>query len=223
MVFKFSIIEVTMEANFPSNSLRVRQDPEPDEEPKEKVLKVVTNGVIQRKKPLGKRVVDMFFKTDGKSLGEYLRDEVLVPAFRDMVTDAITQGAERMFYGDSRGSRRGRSDTGHTRYSNRYSANPARSAIRDEPRTMSRRARVIHDFDEIILATRAEAQDVLEHLALLIDKYESASVADLYDMVGVTGSFADRQYGWTDLEGTDIAKIRAGYLLNLPEPDLLKK
>lgn len=84
---------------------------------------------------------------------------------------------------------------------------------------MSRKARANHDFYEIIIPTRPEAEAVLEGLFALLDEYEVASVADLYEMVGESSQFTDRNWGWTDLRGSDIRRVREGYLLDLPRPE----
>lgn len=86
-----------------------------------------------------------------------------------------------------------------------------------DPRpVLSRQARANHDFGEIILATRAEAEDVLEQLRELINQYEIATVSDLYQLVGHTGEFTDDKWGWDDLRSASIRPIRGGYLLNMP-------
>ena len=86
---------------------------------------------------------------------------------------------------------------------------------------MSNRARANHDFDEIVLATRAEAEEVIDNLFALVDSYDTATVADLYGMVGQTGSYTDEKWGWSDLRGTSISRVKGGYLLDLPRPQYL--
>jgi len=109
---------------------------------------------------------------------------------------------------------------------NRYSSSPYRNRNL-EPREdrsrqqMSRRARASHDFDEIILHTRAEANEVLERLYDLVSQYGEAKVADLYDLVGVEGNYTDNRWGWQNLRGADVVRVRDGYLLDLPRPEPL--
>ena len=86
---------------------------------------------------------------------------------------------------------------------------------------MSRRARASHDFDEIILASRVEAEEVIDRLFDLVSRYESATVADLYEMVGVTGNFTDDKWGWTNIRGAGVTRVRNGFLLDLPRPEPL--
>lgn len=74
----------------------------------------------------------------------------------------------------------------------------------------------MHDFSDIILASRADAEEVLDRLRDLVSQYDVATVNDLYDLVGLTGEFTDDKWGWTDLRTASVRVVRGGYLLNLP-------
>lgn len=223
--------------DYPSNSRKAKADPKaaaPKPEPKadaeKKQVKQITVGkVTRRKKTLGKRIVETFGGSDAQSVGSYILSDVLLPAAKDMVADAVSQGIEKMLFGEARG-RRGRTSSSsrpgsgpyraYDSYSpnSRYAVNPGNR--REEPRReMSRRSRSIHNFDEIVLDSRAEATEVLDNLQNLINQYEVATVADLYSMVGVTGDFTDEKWGWFNLEDSEIRHSRGGYLLDLPRPE----
>ncbi len=209
---------------FPANSHKSKA-PVPKKEEKPKLEKVVAGEVLRRKKPLGKRIAETFGATDMKSVGGFVLIDVLVPAAKDMVADAISQGIERMLFGEARSlSRRPNKqyhNSGYVSY-NRYSPS---SANRESPpfrgSGISRRSRATHNFDEIILETRAEAEEVIERLFDLIERYQSATVADLYELVGIQGSYTDDKWGWIDIRGAGITRIRNGYLLDLPRPEPL--
>lgn len=192
--------------NYQANSHKSKAGPE--KEPK-KVEKVVSGEVVQRKKPLGRKIADTFTGDDMQSVGGYILFEVMLPAAKTMISDAVSQGIERLLFGDSRP--RGR--TNYTSY-NRMSGSSA--TRKDEPRTISRHARATHDFDEIVVESRGEAAAVLDQLTELIDRYNVATVNDLYELVGITGTFADDKWGWTDLRSASVRRVRDGYLLDLP-------
>lgn len=203
--------------SFPSNSRRVTRTPE--EQPKE-VTRVTTGEVIRRKQPLGRRFSQSLIGGDAQSAWGYIFGEVLIPAARDMIADAVTGGVERMVFGDSghRGGRRP-SRSGYTPY-NRYSGSSGRNDRgRDDRRDISRHARATHKFDEIIIDSRHEAQEVLNNLEEMIHRYEFVSVSTLYELVGISSNFAERKYGWTDLRDARIVRVRNGYLLDLPRPE----
>jgi hypothetical protein len=214
--------------DFPSNSKSEKVlSPEQEESTEEKVvLKVVTGNVVRRKKPLGNRFMETFFGGDGHSVVDYVIKDVLLPAAKDMVADAVSQGIERMIFGESRapGGRRASArgiNNGPVNYG-RYSAtSPVRKDPREESRPISRRSRSSHDFDEIILATRGEADEVIDKLYDMLQRYGTVSVSDLYELVGSSASYTDEKWGWTDLRRAGVTRTRNGYLLNLPAPEPL--
>ncbi len=213
---------------FPSNSHRSKSAPVTDEKPSKddkQVTKVVTNKVSQRKKPISKRLSETFFGGDAAGVGQYIMMDVILPAMKDALSDAVSQGIDRILFGESRSSGR----TRHARSENRNGfvsynrfANNQRDSRRDEPRQMSRRARSTHNFDEIVLATRVEADNVLTRMDDLIERYGEATVADLYGLVDITASHTDDKWGWKeDLHAARVQRIRDGYLLNMPRPEPL--
>ncbi|ADD81065.1 gp067 [Rhodococcus phage ReqiPoco6] len=220
--------------DYPSNSQKPKAAKKPvagqeGKDEQKKVVKQITVGeVTRRKKPLGRRVMETFGGSDAQSVGAYIVQDVLLPAAKDMVADAVSQGIEKMLFGEARG-RRGRSSapsrpagSGYTSYNsyspnNRYSVNPGH---RPEPRReMSHRGRALHHFDEIVLDSRAEAMEVLENLDAMTQEYGTASVSDLYNMVGITPSFTDEKWGWVDMRAATVRHISGGYLLDLPRPE----
>lgn len=216
-----------MESNYPSNSNKQKKTEVPAKETEPKKVEQITSGnVVRRKKPLGKRFAETFVGGDAKGVVGYVVYEVLIPAARDMVADAGREAIERMLYGEQRsphrrgGSARPSGANGYVSY-NRFA--PGQSSSRnDDPRpSLSRKARASHDFDEIILASRVEAEEVIDRLFDLVSRYESATVADLYEMVGVTGNYTDDKWGWSDIRGAGVTRVRNGYLLDLPKPEPL--
>jgi hypothetical protein len=156
--------------------------------------------------------------------------DILVPAAKDAIADSTTAAVERKLFGQVRsGARRGArsvgssSATGHVNYNSPFRSSSNSPLRRQDPREVSKQARATHDFDEIILNNRADAEQVIDALFELISRFEQASVADLYELVGVTPSFVDPKWGWTDLRGAKVTRVRnGGYLLDLPKPDPLE-
>jgi hypothetical protein len=216
-----------MSTEFPSNRHKDKAEDTVVKPEKKEVTQVTQNQVVQRKKSVGKRLTETFVGGDARSVWAFVALDVLVPAARDMLADAVSQGAERMIYGEAQsvGRRSGRRPSGgqHISY-NKYSGSRRLGPPDERSRHeigMSRRARAAHDFNEIVLATRIEAEEVLERLFDLLEKYEVATVADLYDLVGITGTHVDDKWGWVDLRGANIRRVRDGYLLDVPRPEPL--
>jgi len=206
-----------MDSEFPPNSARAKMESSEPETPEDKKVEaVVTGEVKRRKKPLGKRFHETFFGGDAKGTAQYVIFSVLIPAAKDMLVEAGAQGIEKLVYGESkrRGSYRGVAPTGRIAY---HQMTPS-----DRPppaQTISPRARARHEFDEIILQSRGEAEEVLDRMFDLLSRYDSVSVADLYELTGVQSAYTDQKWGWTDLRGSSVHRTRAGgFLLDLPEP-----
>jgi len=79
-----------------------------------------------------------------------------------------------------------------------------------------------HETGDIILASKAEAEMVLDGLSTIISQYDVASVADLHDLVGLPTTFVDNNWGWTRIGGSNIRQIREGFLLDLPPVESIK-
>jgi hypothetical protein len=209
--------------DYPANSKATPPRRERSDEPK-KIDAVVTGEVLRKKKSLRKRLSETFVGGDARSVSSYVFLDVLVPAAKDAISDAFSQGIEKMLFGEARSpSRRSASrygsNTGYTSY-NRFTPNSPLKT-RDDSRSLSRRSRATHNFDEIILATRVEADEVVDRLFNLLQQYEQATVADLCELVGITAQFTDEKWGWTDLRGAGVSRVRNGYLLDLPKPEPL--
>lgn len=212
----------TLADNYPSNTKgaktakKAKSDPvkSPDEK---KTEKVVTGKVKQQKRSLSKRLAETFLEDDTKSVGSYILYDVLIPAAKDLISDMITGAVDMALFGERRRGARTIRDRGHsyTNYNASYRGRQTGPALREE-RDISRGARARHDFGEIVLESRGEAEDVLSHLVDMTIDYGQATVADLYDLLGITSNFTDNKYGWTDLRNASVSRVRGGYLINLP-------
>lgn len=213
-----------MDPAFPSNSRETpRQSaPTPREEEK-RVQRVVPGQVTRRKTPLGKRMSQNLIGGDVQSVWGWMFGDVLIPAARDMIADALTGGIERAIFGESHGPSRGRSRSrsgGPIPYNMMSSRGTTR---RDEPRrNESRRSRQSHTLDEVLIPTRVAADEVLDRLDYYCDKYGHVSVADYYELCGISGNWTDDKWGWTDVRDAYVSRTRGGdYLVNLPKPEPL--
>lgn len=212
------------EVELPGNSNKSKT---PQERPE--VQRVTTSDVIRRKKPLGKRIGEAFSGDDARSVGSYILMDVLIPATKDLIVDVVIQSVQRSLYGSSRPTRSYSSNSGNTPY-NRYSGSRTTSSgpgrppwAKEEPRRMSRQSKSNHNFDEIVIQSRIEAESIIDSLRLLIEKYDVATVTDFYKCVGITADFTDNDWGWYDLSGAAVIRIREGYLVDLPGPEPLSR
>lgn len=217
--------EEVMADEFPGNSQRrIPAKPEVKKEaPEKKVEKVVSGEVVRRKPGLGKRIKAVFMGGDSQSVKDYVILEVIIPALKDTITDAVTGGIERMVFGDSvrpggrRGSRNYPGPSNQFNYagiSNRNAVAPGRS---DPRQHLSRQAQMTHQFDEVIFPTRADAEAVLSEMFVLLDQFEVVTVSEFLELSGISGNFTDHKYGWTDLRSVRAHRVRGnGYILDMP-------
>lgn len=207
--------------DYPSNNKDASEEEIQEKDNVKKIDKVVNGKVVRRKKTKWSQFSEKF-----EGAWEYVAKEVLIPAAKDMLSDAVAQGTDSILFDESRNTtrprRRSSGHNGHVSYNRYSSSSPSkrREPVRQEP-TISGRARATHDFDEILLATRIEAEEVIDRLYDLINQYDTASVADLYELVGIQGKYTDARWGWFDLRGTTARRTRRGYLLDLPAPEYL--
>jgi hypothetical protein len=198
------------EVTYPSNSRKPKQEPAD----KPQVESVVTGEVTQRKKGAWNRARESFISEDTGSVGQYIVLEVLLPAAKNMISDAVSKGIDALLFGEGSRIRPARGDRpgGYVNYT------AVRQARRTEPSygVISPRGRATHEFDEVIIPTRGEAEDVLAGLIQLLGQYQVATVQDFYSLVGITGNFTDEKWGWYDLQGASIRPVRGGYRVDLP-------
>lgn len=202
--------------NYPANSEASKRAISGKEE--KNVERVTSGEAVRKKKSLRKQFKETFIAGDVKSSLRYVAFDILLPTLRDMLWEAGSGGIEKLIFGDSR--RRGSTipqsgPTGYVSY-NRYGM--GRGPLAGPARAMSRMARARHDFDEIVLESRVEAEEVIDRLFDLVSRYETATVADLYELVGIPSSHTDHKWGWTDLRGAGVTRVRDGYLLDLSDP-----
>lgn len=184
------------------------------------IEKVVTGEVVQKPKTIGRKFKDIFFGGDLRTATRYIAGDVLLPALRNLVVDMTSKGIERIVYGESGIRRRGSIEyrprvSYNTSYSNPIYRDPrsTRPLLPDQshPNRQMRKESV-----DLVLASKEEAERVVEQLIDIIDKYDVVSWADLCELVGWPSSHVDNKWGWTYLTNVDIRQTRDGYLIDLP-------
>lgn len=177
--------------------------------PEKKVEKIVKGTVKSKKKNGIDRLKDNFISEDAANIKTYVVMDVLIPAVKKAICDIVKNGVDMILYGESGRSNRRPSE--YVSYDRRY-------LDRGDSRFYNAdRARIGYSYNDIILETRGEAEDVLARMDELIELYGMVSVADLYDLVGITGNYTDNKYGWTNIRNAEPVHVRDGYMLRLPK------
>lgn len=73
--------------------------------------------------------------------------------------------------------------------------------------------------EEVVFEHRRDAETVLDELMEVIARYGFASIADFYDVAGVTcRTFSANKYGWLDVRTVKVVRVRDGYIIKFPRP-----
>jgi hypothetical protein len=73
------------------------------------------------------------------------------------------------------------------------------------------------NYENMVFATKKDAEETLMGLNQLIFDYGYASIADFSELMGISANFTDNLYGWDDLSKAFVLKVRNGYRIYLPK------
>jgi hypothetical protein len=205
--------------NFGPNSQKAK-DPKPAEEGP-KIEPVISGTAIERKEPLRRKFLQAYAGDSAQSVGQYLVMEVLVPTSKNLISDLVTQGINKLLFGNARPAQGVRSNVGGSGYGKFFNGNGGGSTQQNQ-QSAARQAPQNPGFNEIVLQTRVDAENVIDGLRDLIEQYGNAKVANLYSLLGITGDFTNQSIGWDNLSKAGVIAVREGYLLDLPQPKVLR-
>lgn len=152
---------------------------------------------------------------DVDDVKDYILKEQIVPTAKNLLFDIL----QTVIFGSSDRRRGGysRGGGGKTSYE-RYYYGDRRD---DRDRDSKGRQRSIN-YDEIVFKTRGDAEYTLDALQDLVRRYGSVSIADIYDMAGITNfAYTYNKYGWDserDIADARISRVSDGFIIKLPKP-----
>ncbi len=190
---------------YKSNSHASKEKEKSGEE--KKVEKIISGQAKAKKKSEFSKFADVFVSEDAGNVKSYILMEVLVPAVKKAISDIVTNGIDMLLYGET-GVHKRNGASSKVSYRSYYD--------RSNRSTSSSRTRNGYSYDDIILDNRGEAEEVLSRMDEIVATYGTVSVADLYDLVGITGAYTDNKYGWTDIRSASVVRVRDGYMIKLP-------
>lgn len=198
--------------NLPDNSHKGRAEKKEAAELKkteEKRAEKVVHGKVKKKENGMRKLTDIFISEDVSNVKDYIVFDVVVPALKKAVYDLIVGTLDMSLHGGRGNGNRPKADKVSYRDYNDISRRDSRSG--DRTRTASG-----YSYDDIVLETRGEAETVLSRMDEIMEEYNIVRVADLYDLVGVTGDYTDNNYGWTNIRNAKIVRVRDGYKIDMP-------
>lgn len=204
----------TLYDNLPDNSHKSRN--EKKEAPEGKRVEKVIHGKAKVKKNNTRKLSDVFISEDVGNVKNYILMDVIVPSIKKALYELVVGTLDMTLYGGRGNGRRPTADKVSFRDYNSVSH-------RDERSYSSNRTASGYSYDDIVVDTRGEAETVLMRLDEVMEEYDCVRVADLYDLVGVTGNYTDNRYGWTNIRNAEVVKVRDGYKIKMPRALPLKK
>ena len=196
--------------NYKPNSHKSKEE-QKESTSEKKVEKVISGSVKSKKKNEIQKFADVFISEDVNNVKSYILLDVLVPAIKKAILDIVTNGIDMILYGES-GRTKKNSTSSKISYRSYYEKENDQRNNYNSPTSKSG-----YSYDDIILDNRGEAEDVLARMDELVATYGIVSVADYYDLVGITGNYTDYKYGWTDIRSATVVRTRDGYLIKLPK------
>lgn len=225
--------------DFPNNSVKNRsrdytkpaktsKEEAPEETPEVRVEKVITGKIVRREKSFGSRVKDTFFAgEDAKTVLGGVFADTIVPGLRDLIWQGGSHAMERAIFGNVNPAARraisGVARRGAEAMVVNYNKVSTAAARRDDPRIgASKDVRRNHDFAQLVIESRVEAEEVLTRMYELLERYHEVKVSDLYNMLDITPDHPDFKWGWVSLAGSEVQRARGGgYVLVLPRTEVL--
>lgn len=193
--------------DYKPNSHRFKEEQKTDVKEESKKLEKVVNGSVKVRKK--SHLKEALISEDASNIKSYIVIDVLIPSIKKAISDIVKNGIEMLLYGDSGRSNGQRSPSSSVSYRDYYD----RRDDRYRPNPSQRQGRSI---DDLVIESRGEAEEVLTRMDELLETYKMVTVADFYDLVGVTCDYTDNNYGWTSLRSAEVVRVRDGYIIKLP-------
>ena len=150
----------------PSNSYKSREENALASQKKKEITKVTKGAVKTKKKNEMPKLGDMFISEDASKVKSYILMDVLVPTIKKAISDIVKNGVDMILYGEV-GQSNKRTYASTVSYRDYYD-NGSRSVSRFDDSSRSR-VRAGYSFDDVILETRGEAEEVLSSMDELIE------------------------------------------------------
>ena len=198
---------------YPSNSIKEKSD-----KPERKLERVTTGVAKTKKKGEMRKVKDVFISEDVNKIKSYVLLDVLVPAIKKAISDIVTNGIDMILYGEARYDRRSNTPGAKVSYSSYYV-----SGNNNDKRDYNRPRNTGFDYDDLVFASRGDAEAVLSAMEDAIERYGFVSILDMYDLAEVsTSNYTLGNYGWKNLRNSKTVPVRDGYVIKLPKAEPLK-
>lgn len=197
----------------PKNSIHSQGDA-----PKKQLKKVTTGKVTIQPESEIKKLANSFLAEDLRTVRDKLWTDYILPGLKNGIWNMLCSAASIALFGDDRS----RGNAGYSQQRNNYSGYYASSnanSINRPPQNTYRPNRL--DWQNLTFSSHADADDVLAEMWRAIRDYGQVTIADFYDVVGITRDARDYQdckYGWYDLSQAYVKGVAGGFTIVFPKP-----
>lgn len=204
--------------NYPSNSYKqgthasLNNNNKPEQK-QNKPQKVINGSATVKKKTGLSKFASDFISEDAGSVKEFVLYDILIPSAKRAISEMFKGAIDIFLYGKTSATKPS-NPTSTIAYNKLYKAQPN---VYANGGALPHQTRTTYSYNNIVLESRGDAEAVLDAMGEIIDQYGMVKVADLYDLVGMTGSYTDNNYGWTNISEAHVARLNeGGYLIKLP-------
>lgn len=173
-----------------------------------KKLAPIASGSVEKRSGISKFLSE-FFAADAPTIGRHLVNDVLRPAALRLLDDTITTAKDVALYGDNAApAQKNKKEIVGTKVSYDKVSEKKKLEVVDTKR-----------FDYPVVATKKDADTVLQTLNDVIEQYDMVTVADMYDLCGIKDyPFTANSYGWNTLNDAIVVHTSDGWLIKPSNP-----
>ena len=196
--------------NYPSNSIKSRENAAKKKE-KPEIVPVVEEGDAKVLEPsLGRKIFNSFFpEATNKRIGSFILFDLCIPALSSFVGSVLISGGKNItgtYGGEILGS-------GKKSYDSYYNGkvsyiNGARAQSRSK----------IYDCEHVWYSSLQKAQDVIDRMNMILQEYPVVSVADMKELSKLSQDITpgDQHLGWADIHDVKWYSDHGGYTVVFP-------
>lgn len=199
--------------NYSAKSTNPNKAAKEEKAPQTKRTKVISGTATVKKEGAVSKFARTFFQEDAKTIGGYIWSDVVVPAIKTTIADAVRNALDISFWGKSGRGTSSSLPVSRVSYSSMY-----RSQQNAQGRVIPQSTKVYY-YDDITFDTRDDALKVLNAMKEELAVYATVSVAAYFDFAGRSreGKYTDNKWGWTDLSDAKPIPVSGRWKLDLPK------
>lgn len=154
-------------------------------------VQAVTQGELKR--TTKELVKSQFYADDASKIGQHILIDVVIPAVKKLVVDGVNGILNMIFYNSGSmtgsGSAPASRITIGSRSSNEYHSASKNTTVREA-------AERAYDLDYVIVKDMQAANDVIDQMQLIVDKFDTVRASEFCALAGITAPYTYVDYGW---------------------------